>query len=153
MADLIKNETITRDFVVTVYCVNNNRVLLIFHKKLNMWLPPGGHIDKDELPCKAAIREFKEETGLDIELIGQEENIGHVKKLIQPNHIQLEDIKEGHQHIDLVYFGRLKDSNQTKTIQKDEVDDARWFSEKDLESPEITYEVRKFSKLALIKVK
>lgn len=148
-----KTKEITRDFVATVYCVDKHRVLLIFHKKLNMWLPPGGHVDKDELPCKAAVREFKEETGLDVELIGKEENIGHVKKLIQPNHIQLENIKKDHQHIDLVYFGRLKDPNQIKTIQKDEVDDARWFSEKDLGSPEITYEVRHFSKIALMEVR
>ena len=140
---------ITRDFVTVAFCVNNNKVLLVHHKKLDMWLPPGGHIDKNELPCECTLREFKEETGLDIELIGKEENVGGIKKLIHPKHIQLEDIEEGHQHIDLIYFGKLKDPNQPISHQKEEVNNIKWFSEQELESDEIDEEIRMTSKVAL----
>jgi ADP-ribose pyrophosphatase YjhB (NUDIX family) len=142
----------TRDFVATTFCVNNNKVLLVKHKKLNMWLPPGGHIDENELPCEAAVREFKEETGLDIELVGQEGIIGDVRKLIHPKHIQLEDIDEGHQHIDLIYFGRLKDPNQSMILQKEEVENMVWFSEEELENDEIIEEIKITSKLAIKEV-
>ena len=43
------------DFTASVYIVRDNRVLLHMHKKLNMWLPPGGHIELDEDPNQAAI--------------------------------------------------------------------------------------------------
>jgi 8-oxo-dGTP pyrophosphatase MutT (NUDIX family) len=44
--------------------VDGERVLLLFHAKLAMWLPPGGHVDPDELPDEAAVREVLEETGV-----------------------------------------------------------------------------------------
>jgi len=37
------------------------KILLVDHKKALLWLPPGGHVDKNEHPRDAAIRECKEE--------------------------------------------------------------------------------------------
>lgn len=63
---------ITRHFTTSVYIVYDNKVLLHIHKKLDMLLPPGGHIltnsNHDELPHEAATREVKEECGLDIDI-------------------------------------------------------------------------------------
>ena len=39
-------------------------VLLHLHRRLDRWLQPGGHIDPDERPEDAAIRETLEETGV-----------------------------------------------------------------------------------------
>ena len=61
-----------RQFTATVYILNEERVLLIQHRKLGKWLPPGGHIDPNETPPEAAKREVLEETGLEVELIQQE---------------------------------------------------------------------------------
>lgn len=36
-------------------------IFLVHHKKANDWIPPGGHIDKGELPSDTVIREMKEE--------------------------------------------------------------------------------------------
>ena len=47
------------------------KVLLHLHRKLGMWLPPGGHIERDEIPDDAAVREVFEETGLNVELVRQ----------------------------------------------------------------------------------
>src|SRR5688500_10821251 len=44
-------------------------VLLHWHRRLGLWLPPGGHIDPGELPDEAAVRETLEETGLAVELL------------------------------------------------------------------------------------
>jgi 8-oxo-dGTP pyrophosphatase MutT (NUDIX family) len=99
--------TTTRDFTVAVFVVNNNRVLLHWHKKLQRWLPPGGHIEPNELPDEAAIRETLEETGVRITLIGYDdyaESDGDPRRLCRPAGIQLETIAPGHEHIDLIYF-------------------------------------------------
>lgn len=54
----------TRRFTASVFPVFNGKVLLIKHKKLDMWLPPGGKLEPNETPFEAAERELFEETGL-----------------------------------------------------------------------------------------
>ena len=59
------------DFTVAIFVVHDGKVLLIHHRKLDKWLPLGGHIELDEDPEQAALREAKEESGLDVELLGE----------------------------------------------------------------------------------
>jgi len=102
-----------KEFVVEGYIIKNNSILLMYHKKLDLWLPPGGHIEKYETPEEALIREVKEETGLDVEIIRQvKPNYDfNIKILLQPTHIQIEDIKGTHYHIDLIYVCRVVGGN------------------------------------------
>lgn len=44
--------------------IHQNKILLIKHKKLGIWLTPGGHIDPNETPQQTAVREFWEETSI-----------------------------------------------------------------------------------------
>jgi 8-oxo-dGTP pyrophosphatase MutT (NUDIX family) len=105
----------TRHFVATVYVVNGGATLLHEHAKLGLWLPPGGHIDRDELPHETARREVREETGLDVALsaepTGLESKSETVRVLPEPEQFLVEDIdvrggEVFHQHIDFVYYGR-----------------------------------------------
>ncbi len=100
--------TPTRDFTVAVLVVLNGHILLHWHRKLGRWLPPGGHIEPNELPDEAAVRETLEETGIEICLVGERgldrDRPDEPRQLIRPAGIQLEDISPGHQHIDLIYF-------------------------------------------------
>jgi 8-oxo-dGTP pyrophosphatase MutT (NUDIX family) len=57
------------DFTVAIFVVQNRRVLLVHHRKLDKWLPLGGHIELEEDPEQAALREAREESGLDVDLI------------------------------------------------------------------------------------
>lgn len=43
------------------------RILLVLHRKLELWLPPGGHFEPADGgdPLRAALREVREETGVD----------------------------------------------------------------------------------------
>src|ERR1043165_9367821 len=59
------------DFTVAIFVVHDSKILLIHHRKLDKWLPLGGHIELDEDPEQAALREAKEESGFDVELIGE----------------------------------------------------------------------------------
>ena len=56
------------DFTVETFIVHKNKVLLRKHDKLKIWMSVGGHVELDEDPVEAALREVKEEVGLDITL-------------------------------------------------------------------------------------
>ena len=49
--------------------IYQNKILLIKHKKLGLWMCPGGHMESDELPHQAAEREFWEETGIKVKAL------------------------------------------------------------------------------------
>ena len=104
-----------REFTVAVFVIHDGAVLLHRHKKLDMWLPPGGHVEPGELPDEAAIRETKEEAGLDIVLVDTFDDPRPPppgpQRLCRPLGIQLEDIPPAphHQHIDLIYAAVPRD--------------------------------------------
>ena len=98
---------LTRDLAVSVFVVWQQQVLLHRHPKLGLWLPPGGHVEPNELPDDTAVREVWEEAGVRVELVGPPpfESPGP-RQLTRPRGVQLEDITPGHQHVDLVYLAR-----------------------------------------------
>lgn len=119
---------ITREITVSTIIVRKEKTLLHLHKSANKWLPLGGHIEPNELPDEAALREIKEESGLKAVLYNSGEQIDMIdaKQLCRPVHILLEDIKEGHQHIDLVYYATA-DTFAVKP-EDGEAQDLKWFS-------------------------
>jgi len=138
---------ITRDFTVAVLVVRAGHILLHHHAKLGRLLPPGGHIDPHELPDDAAIREVREETGVEVELISSPLNpvtqAGQPRQLARPLGIQLADIGPDHQHIDLVYLARgVSDGN----------DAGQWFTRAELSGLGLTEEVRAWCEIALERV-
>ena len=48
-----------RHFTATALVIDQERncALLLWHKRLQRWMPPGGHMDPDEIPDEAAARE------------------------------------------------------------------------------------------------
>jgi ADP-ribose pyrophosphatase YjhB (NUDIX family) len=105
------------------------RVLLVHHNKLGKWLYPGGHVEPDESPAEAAVREVAEETGLQAVVIG-EPAFAHsaVRGHIVPWAVIEMDVFDSaigpHRHIDLVYVCRA--SGGQLAAQLDEVSGARW---------------------------
>lgn len=143
--------SITRDFTVAVFVVHNDHVLLHPHRKLGIWLPPGGHIEPHELPDEAALREVEEESGLVVELVGEHgveiHDLGAPRQLVRPEGIQLEDISPGHQHIDLIYYARPVDA-PPETLPP-LIDDMRWLQEADFATIDLTDEVATWARQAL----
>ncbi len=142
---------ITRDFTVATFVIHEGKVLLLWHKKLQMWLPPGGHIDLNELPDEAAVREVKEEVGLDVQLVSKPSMppMPGPLQLAQPEGVQLEDISPGHQHIDLIYFAHPADPTSVKPVANHEVERVGWYGRDDLDRIPLTKEVRAWVERAL----
>jgi 8-oxo-dGTP pyrophosphatase MutT (NUDIX family) len=93
MCKPVSSEQTGRHFTVAVFVVWEGKVLLHLHRKLGMWLPPGGHIERDELPDDAAVREVFEETGVEVELVGERrEDVDDPIQLHRPAGVQLENI-------------------------------------------------------------
>ena len=61
-----------RHFTVSGFVSQAGKTALHWHR-LGLWLPPGGHIEADEDPIQAVLREVQEETGLaaDAQLLDQ----------------------------------------------------------------------------------
>ena len=137
-----------RHFTVAVFVVWEGRVLLHHHRKLCMWLPPGGHIERDELPDDAAVREVFEETGIRVGLVGERrEDVEDPVQLHRPAGVQLENIGPGHQHIDLIYFARPygpTDIHQGFTANK-----VGWYGPEDWDGMRVNAEVRGWCDRAL----
>ena len=122
------------DFTVEAFVVHNNRVILIFHKQLQKWLPLGGHIELDEDPEEALLREIKEESGLKIEVLAEKPNVQFEGKklLYTPSYLDIHDISPTHRHIGLVYFAKAM-SDEIR-LAPNEHEQIRWFTEADLEN-------------------
>lgn len=151
---------VTRHFTASAYVVYNNKVLLHKHKKLDIWMGFGGHIDRDELPEEAAVRETKEESGLDVTIIPldsvtslprDEAGTPCVQILQRPAHILLEEINQFHQHIDLIYYAQAT----TDVVTMEEgISEYRWFSIAELDaSGDLQENVVAFAKEAIEKCK
>lgn len=132
-------EALKREFTATAYIIKEGKTLLLYHKKLKKWLPPGGHLHPNELPPDGARREALEETGLEVKLIKQENiwiNRWNATSFERPYLCLLEEIPPhndtaAHQHIDFIYLatpvkGVVKhndhESTQIKWFTADEVE-------------------------------
>ena len=102
----------TRHFTATAFVVRGDSVALHWHPKVKAWLPPGGHIEPNEDPVQAVLRETKEETGIEAEVVPTSVilNLAYPEQVQPPYTIMIEDIHDPvdgfHNHIDMIYFCR-----------------------------------------------
>lgn len=99
---------------------HRRQTLLLHHRKLDIWLPPGGHCDGDSNVLRVALREVEEETGLS--------NINAVSKDVFDIDIHLipANKKEPeHYHYD-VRFLIEADRDEQIIVNKFESKDLKW---------------------------
>ena len=144
-----------RHFTATAFIVDSQkRTLLLWHKRLKRWMPPGGHVHENETPEETARRECKEETGLDAEIIGDaqedlfDRNPLEGKMLKKPIALLLENIpacpernEEEHQHMDFLYLARPIDEDQVLVLEENEGRELKWFTKKEIEALNETIEI------------
>jgi len=126
------------DFTTEVFVVYDNKVLLRKHDKYGIWLSVGGHIELHEDSNEAAIREVKEEVGLDVELYHDGStliDIGDYKDLIPPQFMNRHKINDTHEHVTLVYFAKAN-SDKLSLSETEKSDACKWFTKEEIESNE-----------------
>jgi 8-oxo-dGTP pyrophosphatase MutT (NUDIX family) len=97
-------------------------VVLLRHKRLGIWLQPGGHIDPGETPWAAARREATEETGLAVRFMADDQ------RLDQPAlvHVDVHAGGRGHTHLDLRYVV-VVDDDEDPAPPPGESQEIGWF--------------------------
>lgn len=125
------------DFTAEVFVVYENKILLKKHDKYKIWLSVGGHIEPGEDPNEAAIREVKEEVGLEVVLYNIRPmpnlNAENFKEIIPPVYINRHNINEIHEHVTNIYFAYSK-TNNIILSETEKTDECKWFSKQDLET-------------------
>ena len=139
------------DFTVALFIVQEDRVLLVHHRKLGRWLPLGGHIELEEDPEQAALREALEESGLEVELIGERPPTTSegTRALIAPRFLDIHRISATHEHIGMIYWARPKAGQVT--LAATEHFAIQWCSIRDLDqlSPPLSDAVKWYCHAAL----
>ncbi len=131
LEDTRENERIvTREneeghFTASGLVLCEDKLLLIFHKKLQKYLQPGGHLEDDNTLLDAALREVKEETGIDATPHSSQEEV--------PFYIDIQKIpanekknESEHLHFDCMFLFEAK--NKNVTLQECEVEGYDWVS-------------------------
>jgi 8-oxo-dGTP pyrophosphatase MutT (NUDIX family) len=122
------------DFTISAYIVYKSKVLLTNHPRYNKWIPMGGHVELNEDPDQTLVREIKEETGLDVEILNTKPEVDDlkIKFLYTPSFIEVHEANPPHKHICLVYYARAKND---KHVLSDEHTAIEWLGEDDLDNP------------------
>ena len=125
------------DFVVSVFIVHKRKVLLVYHKKYDEWVPIGGHIDLDEDPEEALFKEIQEECGLPVRIRASKPSIAHsgVKPIFTPSYVDVHRITHTHKHIAFIYFATT--TRADVKLHEREHREFRWVGEHALRSKEL----------------
>ena len=145
------------DFTVEVFVIYRNKVLLRKHDKYGIWLSVGGHVELDEDPNRAALREVKEEVGLEVQLhcdnpYSLTKREGY-KELIPPQFMNIHRIDDSHKHVTLVYFARVNTDKLTLS-ESERSGGCKWFTIEELDDPryQLKDSIKMYARSALEKL-
>jgi 8-oxo-dGTP pyrophosphatase MutT (NUDIX family) len=101
----------------SAFIVGPRGVVLLRHRRLGIWVQPGGHVDPGETPWDAARREAVEETGLPVH---------HLAATPELFHVDVHAGGRGHTHLDLRYLFAADDADPAPPAEESQ--DVGWFS-------------------------
>lgn len=134
--------------------------LLVRHAASGVWQFPGGHLEPGEDPGEAALREVKEETGAEAQIVAQPRipllpgmtvlatpwvvlNIPAPAKPARPGR----DAEDAHTHVDLLFIA-VADRRQMLHHGDGGVTDVAWFDIRNLTAYDVRDEVPILARLA-----
>ncbi len=132
-----------------VFDKDHEKILLTRHKALGVWIYPGGHVEKDEFPHEAALRETLEETGLHARIIlgkslyDLRSALAHYEPVPFTTMIWEVPYIEGehHMHYSSIYLAEAVEGSISK--QAEESDGVEWFGREEISDLEIPDNVSK----------
>ena len=140
-----------------MFVVNKEDKILLFLKRKYPYLyaVPGGHLTFGEDPKECAVREVKEEVGLDVILYN--DNYFPLLKqkncqgLIPPQFMDRHRINPEHEHLAMVYFAKSK-TDQLILSETEKSEECKWFTKEELDNESISDFVRLYARTALEKL-
>lgn len=140
------DDVLTRDntlghFTASSFIVDKNKtkMLAIYHTIGNGWAHPGGHADGEKDFLSVAVREAKEETGLDVNVLDERPFLlsvnpvsGHMKKGV---------FVSSHLHFDVFYLMEADDAAPL-VFREDESKGVKWIPFDDLDNERIANSMR-----------
>lgn len=127
---------IPHHFTASGVVVEQGHLLLVNHKRIGAWVPPGGHIEPDEMPEETVVREILEETGLEVEVLGEpvpEKCDADAFFLLRPFFMQaVLAVEKGERfyHIDIAYLCRPRVPSRAGKLPRlthnPELKESRW---------------------------
>lgn len=113
-------------FSASAWCINKERtkVLMIYHNIYQSWAWSGGHADGEEDLKEVAIREIKEETGIE-EVIPLIPDIFSLEIVTVDGHEKKGKYVSSHLHLNCTYLLEA-DENQSLKIKEDENSGVKW---------------------------
>ena len=128
-----------RHNTATGFVVHCDAMLLHWHGRVQAWLPPGGHVEANEDPVQAVLREVLEETGLEVEVVPARKDgarFAAVEQIEPPRTILVEDVYDetvgAHQHIDMIYYTRVIVDDEGSGARPDVPEGWRWVTADEL---------------------
>ena len=123
--DVLTRENTFGHFSASAFVVNKDRteMVVVYHIINDGWIYPGGHADGIENLLEVAVREVKEETGLDVKVL--DENIYGIQSLPVTGHVKRGNYVSSHTHYDAVYLLEADDSIPL-VFREDESKGVKW---------------------------
>lgn len=134
----LKDNPPKKHFVVYNVVINDpcKDFLLVHHRATGLWLPCGGHIEPNETPLNAALRELREELGIEAAPVNG-----------RAFFVSISPGEESSQHACLWFLFPVC-SYPAITLNRDELIAANWFSREALpvgdSDPHLTRFLQKF---------
>ena len=152
--DILTRDNIFGHLTASAYVVNEDfdKTLLVKHNILGGYIFPGGHADGESDFLSVAIREVKEETGLDVKEYSKE--IFSICSAPVKGHVKRGKYVSAHNHYDLLYLVIAKNSDMNNIrVLEDENSDIKWVNLDDSYNEEVVDWVRPINKKIVQKIR
>ena len=130
-SDYLTRENEVTHFTTSIWTVNKERTktLMVYHNIYDSWSWIGGHADGEEDLASVALRELKEETGVESAALVSKE-IFSLEILTVDGHMKKGKYVPSHLHFNVTYLAEA-DEDQMLVVNEDENKGVKWFSFED----------------------